>query len=121
MFDYEYEIKEYINNANHNGALLITGQWGSGKSYFIKQLAEKINEQEKYLVIIVSLFGATSSEKIKLSIKEQLLKNLFDNDDSKVFDFLVKGSKFAKSVFGVLKDVNGVFKGINTALNVNIY
>lgn len=30
-------IKDYIQNRNINQALMITGEWGCGKSYFVKK------------------------------------------------------------------------------------
>lgn len=37
--DIKEEILTFINREEETGALLITGKWGSGKSYYIKGLA----------------------------------------------------------------------------------
>lgn len=34
-------IKDYIQNRNINQALMITGEWGYGKSYFVKNTVKE--------------------------------------------------------------------------------
>ena len=36
------EIMNYIEMNENNGALLITGKWGCGKTFLIKQIAEEL-------------------------------------------------------------------------------
>ena len=38
------EIIEFINFDENNGALLITGSWGCGKSYLVKSLITEFNQ-----------------------------------------------------------------------------
>ncbi len=52
-------------NMNTNGALMVTGDWGSGKTYYIKtKLFPEIKEQTKLKPIIVSVYGAKDKESI---------------------------------------------------------
>ena len=52
------EIIEFIKNSNASGALLVTGDWGSGKSYLIKKIAQELNcEKSEFHISIISLFG----------------------------------------------------------------
>ena len=37
------EIENYISTNETNGALLITGKWGCGKTYLLKNIAREIN------------------------------------------------------------------------------
>lgn len=38
------EIENYIEEQDQNGALLVTGKWGSGKTYLIRQIEKKLNK-----------------------------------------------------------------------------
>ena len=40
------EIVDFISAKENNGALLITGQWGCGKSYLVKHISEELNKTE---------------------------------------------------------------------------
>ena len=43
------EILRYIKDQTYNYAVLIDGEWGSGKTYFVKKIiVPSINEQEKF-------------------------------------------------------------------------
>jgi len=37
------EIENYISTNENNGALLITGKWGCGKTYLLRQIADDLN------------------------------------------------------------------------------
>lgn len=51
------EIENYIKEQEQNGALLVTGKWGSGKTYLMRQIERKLNQGPQYLMAVVSLFG----------------------------------------------------------------
>ena len=42
----ETEILHFIKEKEQTGALLLTGQWGSGKSYLLKEFAKKTNKKD---------------------------------------------------------------------------
>ena len=54
--DTKQEIMNYIEMKENNGALLITGKWGCGKTFLIKQIAEELNQGKKYCVAVISLY-----------------------------------------------------------------
>ena len=54
------EIENYIKEQEQNGALLVTGKWGSGKTYLMRQIERKLNQGPQYLMAVVSLFGKYS-------------------------------------------------------------
>ena len=58
--DTKYEILEYINQNSNNGALLVTGKWGCGKTYLIQDITSQLNNSDKYLAVSISLFGIDS-------------------------------------------------------------
>lgn len=74
----EEEIQYFCEQKNTSGALLITGDWGSGKTYFF----EKILPQQTWFhrnasIINLSLFGITKREILEKKLKEKyILKNL---------------------------------------------
>ena len=78
-------VKDYLTKENNN-ALLITGEWGVGKTYFfnnilnkeIQKTSTKEDENIKYTPIRISLFGVTSINDIEKRIILEiypLLKN----------------------------------------------
>lgn len=70
------EIVDYYLKSNTNYALMITGEWGIGKTYYFKNILSKEisqtstfgNESKKYRPILVSLFGLKSVEEIQSEI-----------------------------------------------------
>ncbi|MDD3417823.1 MAG: P-loop NTPase fold protein [Lachnospiraceae bacterium] len=67
------EIVDYCLEPEVVGALLLTGEWGCGKTYLIDHLLpEKLkNEAGKSIAIVlrVSLFGMTKAEEINKNVK----------------------------------------------------
>lgn len=76
-----------------NGVLLVTGSWGSGKTYYFKNfLFPKIEAETKTQSIIVSLYGATDKNSIANKV-------LFAYLDSKAGNSkLISSATIAKSV-----------------------
>ena len=76
-------VKDYLTRETNN-ALLITGEWGVGKTYFfdnklskeIKGTSIKENESVKYKPIRVSLSGVTSIDDIERRIIAELYPSL---------------------------------------------
>ncbi|WGK94550.1 MULTISPECIES: KAP family NTPase [Flavobacterium] len=70
------EIVDYYLKSNTNYALMITGEWGIGKTYYFKNILSKeisqtstYNDDSKtYRPILVSLFGLKSIEEIQSEI-----------------------------------------------------
>ena len=76
-------VKDYLTRETNN-ALLITGEWGVGKTYFfdnklskeIKGTSIKENESVKYKPIRISLSGVTSIDDIERRIIAELYPSL---------------------------------------------
>lgn len=71
----------YLNATNKpDYAVLISGDWGSGKTFFIKkylggdkkEIKDWLTDCEKYVVIYTSLFGAKSREEMDRRVLEKL-------------------------------------------------
>ena len=90
-------VKDYLTKETNN-ALLITGEWGVGKTYFfdnklseeIKGTSIKKNESVKYKPIRVSLSGVKSIDDIERRIVAEL------------YPSLNKGLKWGKGIFKLL-------------------
>ena len=62
------ELAYYCNESEPVGALLLTGEWGCGKTYLIEnELREKL--METAVVLRISLFGIASPEDIQAAVK----------------------------------------------------
>ncbi|MBP3502182.1 MAG: hypothetical protein J6K42_01720 [Clostridia bacterium] len=85
-------IEKYIKNNQLDYAILIDGQWGSGKSYFMnKRVIPKINEFNEKTPIYVSLNGVVD----KKEIAEKIYLKIFEDSlsDNKVMQIVKKGGK----------------------------
>lgn len=66
-------ILEYINNKNDETAIMINGVWGSGKTFFIKNiLGNSLNN-----LIYVSLYGIANIDEIDEKICYEIIKNKY--------------------------------------------
>lgn len=74
-------LDSYLNAGNRpDYAVLISGDWGSGKTYFIKkylggdkkEIKDWLTDSEKYVVIYTSLFGAKSRDEMNKRVLEKL-------------------------------------------------
>lgn len=89
----ESYLKFYLNEKPKDYAVMITGEWGSGKTYFIDHIAQQFedNEEKKFKFLKVSLYGVSSIEEIEV----QLFHQIYKWTDSKAFKLI---SKFATPV-----------------------
>lgn len=94
-------------------AVMINGEWGCGKSYFIREkwLVNFI-DNPKYSVILVSLFGITSVEAIKENIAQSLVLN--NSEDVNVIE---KSKGFLKKIQNT-KLISFIDKGLTSTFGV---
>lgn len=96
-------IDNYLN-MQHTGALLISGTWGCGKTYYIKnELFSYIREQvnpitsKKYIPVIISLFGIEAKEDVLEQVflayckqqnidSQEIAENVEDDKTQKIKD-----------------------------------
>ncbi|EGT74192.1 P-loop NTPase fold protein [Haemophilus haemolyticus] len=62
----------YLEREDVEYATLLTGKWGCGKTYFIKNYIEKKSEEKKYKFIYISLFGLKDITSVNDAIFEEL-------------------------------------------------
>lgn len=75
-------ILHYLTKDKTGTAILLTGRWGSGKSYYINTVLKPFLEENKKKCVVVSLYGLNTVEEIGKSIYWGLrsLKLKFDNE-----------------------------------------
>lgn len=93
----EAAIQNYLNS-NDEFALLIDGDWGTGKTYFIQNTLlsdiDSLKSEKVIKKIYVSLYGQTSVE----SIKKVIIAQIFNH----VSKFYSKSAEGAKNVFSYI-------------------
>ena len=77
-------ISSYIKDSRNTQAVLINGEWGSGKTYFVDKILLK--ELSDYIVIRYSLYGVQSSGQVASDLQREMLIEL------------IKDKKFAKKI-----------------------
>lgn len=106
-------IIDYLKNDKSNQAILIDGEWGSGKTFFVKEkVIPKIKEKLKDVPIYyVSLYGVSSSAKIHNLVSSQITEKYIGKyiGDDKASAVVNIGSKISKikPVLDILKEING--------------
>ena len=103
------EIVNYYLTSDTNYALMITGEWGVGKTYYfknilknqIKDISTFEDNSKKYKPILVSLFGLKSVEEIQTEIFLSLypiLKNKTVKLGASIGKALIKGIMHLKNL-----------------------
>ena len=97
------ELKNYCDIDNPVGALMLSGEWGSGKTYFIKTKFIPL-VKDTYVFLCVSLFGIDSLDKLRVEVKKKWLEKVSELDK-------LNGTKVSKitdsckKIFEAIKDV----------------
>ncbi len=109
LIDY---LQFYFSSNNPQYAVLINGKWGSGKTFFIKNLLKQLNSKKNKTTIekqnenitlkplYISLYGLDNIEQINIKIREALNPLLYS-----------KGAKIIKNIF---------LGAIKTATHINL-
>ena len=113
------EIMNYITQKAHNGALLVTGKWGSGKSFLIRNIITEINQGKEYLGVCVSLFGIDTIHELHKRVKEAVAVGMsFEQVPGTLKKMVGKVKATLTPIAEVLSEYSDVAKGINTALSI---
>lgn len=91
--DIKNELYGYINSSDNNGALLLTGTWGSGKTYLVKSMIKELNENNRDAVAMISLFGVNSVSILHERVRDGYLEfssGLLSQKARKAYRFLKK-------------------------------
>jgi hypothetical protein len=63
------EIEWFLSSPQNIGALLLSGKWGSGKTYYLEHDVKK-NFEDKYKIQRISLFGMNSAAELHNAVKK---------------------------------------------------
>ncbi|HVW67061.1 MAG TPA: P-loop NTPase fold protein [Candidatus Peribacteraceae bacterium] len=66
-------ILEYLKKSQTDYALMVTGPWGSGKTFYVKNTLKKFIEKHDYRMIYVSLNGVSDPQKIIDTVLVEIL------------------------------------------------
>lgn len=101
-------IKHYLEEDKTNTAIMLTGEWGSGKTYYIeKTLAPFLQEEKKHRCVVISLYGLESLADISKSIYMELRMKALDKDSEALATGKLVAKTIAKGVAGFFGiDVN---------------
>lgn len=120
--DVRKEIMEFISRKERNGALLLTGKWGCGKTYLIRQVRDELNKDVQYAVVIVSLFGIDSIQGVDRKVKESVFKIMMGSEEQTEDKTWGKKAKSVlSSMTAILGEFSNLAKGLNAALSINPY
>lgn len=108
------ELNDYIFNYSMNDktrtAIMLTGDWGSGKSYYIEHELVPFLKNKEADCVVVSLYGIEDVDSISKNLYMELrMKKL----SGKKSEALTTGKVVAKSI---LKNIASTF-GVNTDLS----
>ncbi|MBR2290262.1 MAG: hypothetical protein IJ867_06735 [Clostridia bacterium] len=116
MEDLVESILDYVRADYTDYAIMINGEWGSGKTYFwnnqVKRKIESLNlNGRKYTTIYMSLYGISNLEDISKKIfiettqlMDKNLKKYMDNHEQSVIPEYAKTGLEMSNFFGVSKN-----------------
>lgn len=103
-------IKHYLEKDKTHTAIMLTGEWGSGKTYYVENvLAPFLQEDGKNRCVVISLYGLETIADISKSIYMELRMKALEKE-SEVWS---AGKLIAKTV---VKGAAGIF-GIDVSMS----
>lgn len=123
-------IKNYLENDKTHSAIMLTGAWGSGKSYYIQNVLTNELNKCNHDVAIISLYGLKTIAELNKSIYLELRakktlkklasknKNKETKKSNKLFNWLRKYGKEAAS--GTALVGKTIIKGVAGFFNVPV-
>lgn len=100
-------VKEYVENKNTGYAIMIDGEWGSGKTYFVREKLEKklkkLWEETKREIkfIYVSSYGVKSTNELDSKIYEKIILEFFPEKFKSKYQDIERG---LGSLYEIIKE-----------------
>ncbi|MBP3210008.1 MAG: AAA family ATPase, partial [Oscillospiraceae bacterium] len=118
MMDTLSEVIDYCNLDKPAGALLLTGEWGSGKTYLVDhKLQETL--KDTHLFLRVSMFGISDTEVLKKAVLTKWLQTIGPESDRvrKAKQIVRRAGNGVKSV---LPDTGPALELLNSLLDIDL-
>lgn len=103
-------IHNFFDN-NNGRALMIDGAWGSGKTYFVKEVLLQSLKEKGIKPLYISLYGHNDLD----SITSAIYNNILMHKNNTFFPII----PYAERAITALADVNEKVKFATTILNIN--
>ena len=112
-------IKEYIYEKETDSAILINGEWGSGKTYFVKKKIIKEYENQQYKseqknkkikFIYISTYGVKNTNELDNKIFDSIIGDLLPKEISKFHKVLSKGISSIYDIAKAFKELPNIPK-----------
>lgn len=101
-------IIEYLNSPYTEGAFHVKGEWGSGKTYFIKEiLPEKIKDRNTRIQVMISLFGLKSVNDIPFKLLNAYVNKKIELNRG-ISDDMNRGLDYLDMKYGVDRKLFGL-------------
>lgn len=97
------ELKNYCEINEPVGALMISGEWGCGKTYLINNIFIP-SVKDKYVIVCVSLFGINSLDALRVEVKKKWLEKATELDKQNGKNIL-KINDSIKNFLNPIKDI----------------
>ena len=111
------ELKLYADSKEHSGAVLLTGNWGCGKTYLINEFKNEIDSNDK-VILIVSLFGIDSIDSLTKAVKDKIIGELFKNKNSEDNN---ENRKKLTNLIKIVSAFSDKLNSIQTNLSMSLY
>lgn len=117
-------FKDYLKAENTNYAILLNGNWGSGKSFFWKNTLEKIVIENEYKEIYISLNGISKIETLEHMLFIKLLPFIGKKESSLLKNTITLVTNVGNKVTShfLKTSISDIFKGVSVdAFNFSKY
>lgn len=109
------ELKFYCNEKEPAGALMLTGEWGCGKTYLIDHtLSEAL--KGSHIFVRISLFGISSTDAVTTAVKQAWIEAVLD-DKGTIGTWMKNISHVKEAVATVAGAINDT---VGTVLSLDI-
>lgn len=96
---FEDSLLKYLNDKNDKKTYLVTGDWGSGKTYIVSHFFYKFFKYSNRKIYRISCFGLESREQVLKEIQNQIELN-----DTSIINLIQYIPLFGQPVYTFLKD-----------------
>ena len=112
-----HELIYYCSEEDAMGAVLLTGEWGCGKTYLVETTLAKVLH-DTHMIVRVSLFGINSIDALNEAVRKQWLYvcTPFLGKLNQKREKLKKDSGFFTALGNALRSVNPVAGGVASAM-----